>query len=130
MLTKSVFFYNFSMMLLSFMLAASQGMVYLWNYPNDIDFKLGPHELFELNDPNSFDPELTLGLGGFFLIISIVFAVLIKEGNTPYKSDKNLIAFVYLLQAGLMAYVSYIPIGTSVLLLLTIIFGFVIKPKK
>ena len=121
-------FFNYLMMGLSFLLAVSQLLIYLTNYPNSF-LHLKAIRLFQLQDPERYPLELTLGFGGFFLIMSIVFATLWIEGNKPLDKGQYKIVSVYAGTGGLMIYANYFPLATLILLVLIIAFGFLAKPE-
>lgn len=127
MLRTTQDFYNYVLMTLNFFLVISQVLIYLTNYPNNF-LNLDSIELFHLQNPKRYTPELTLGFGGFFLIMSILFAVLRIEGNKNFDKERHQIVFIYLIVGGLMCYLNYFPIGTLILLGLISIFGFLTKP--
>lgn len=126
--TSNNFFILF-MISLNFLLALSQLMVFFTNYPNEF-IQPKSHQLFYLSNSKEFTPELSLGFGGSFLILSIVFLVLKSEGTKDIVSEKYRIAFLHLLMGGLMAYINYFPIATFFLLLLTILFCLFVKPEE
>ncbi|MEQ8475514.1 hypothetical protein, partial [Fulvivirga sp.] len=101
MIKTSQDFYNYFMMALNLLLASSQVLIYLTNYPNDL-LEIKNNELFHIQTPEYFISELTLGFGGFFLIMSIVFYVLRTEGNKKQGKEQYQIAFIYIIMGGLM----------------------------
>lgn len=117
------------MMGLNFLLAISQLLIYLINYSNDI-FNLDSNEILRLQNPERHSPELTLGFGGFFLVMSIVFYFLRTEGNMKQGKEQYQIAIIYIMIGGLMAFVNYWPISTFILLGITAFFGFLAKPER
>ncbi|UII20259.1 hypothetical protein [Fulvivirga ligni] len=129
MIKTSQDFYNYFMMALNFLLAVSQLLIYLINYQNDI-FNLDSNELLRLQNPERYTPELTLGFGGCFLIMSIVFYILRTEGNKKQGKEQYKIAIIYIMIGGLMAYLNYWTISTFILLGTTALFGFLGKPER
>lgn len=129
MIKASINFFIFFMISLNFLLALSQLTVFLTNYPNGFIHPKS-HQFFYLSNSKEFSPELSLGFGGYFLILSIVFLVLKSEGTKDIVSKKYQIAFLHILMGGLMAYINYFPIATFFLLLLTILFCLFVKPDE
>lgn len=129
MIRTSNNFFIFFMISLNFLLALSQLTVYLTNYPNEFIHPKS-HQLFYLSNSKEFTPELSLGFGGSFLLITVIFLVIKSEGTKDIVSKKYQIAFLHILMGGLMAYINYFPIATFSLLLLTILFCLFVKPDE
>ncbi len=129
MIKTSNNFFIFLMISLNFLLALSQLTVYLTNYPNEFIHPKS-HQLFYLSNSKEFTPELSLGFGGSFLLITVIFLVIKSEGTKDIVSKKYQIAFLHILMGGLMAYINYFPIATFFLLLLTILFCLFVKPEE
>lgn len=130
MFRTSTDFYNYFMSTTSFAIGIIQGLVFAANYPNEF-LNLPNLALLKLDNPERFSPELTLGFGGFFIIIGIVYLVLRREGNNPVDADdRKVIPKVFILQLGLMIYANYFPTATFGLIGIATLFGLLAKPES
>lgn len=130
MIRTSTDFYNYFMAIISIGIGIIQSLIYLTNYPNDF-IELQSFDLLVLSNADQFPPELSLSVGGFFVIIGIVYLVLRSEGNKEVDSvDRRIIPKGYIGMIILMFVVNYVPIISIALIAVASIFGIVAKTEN